>query len=64
MYICICRVVTRVVIESTIKDGARTIEEVGHRTGAGTDCGKCQVTIGRLLEASVAAPPPRDASGE
>ena len=60
MYICLCRVVTRTTIEGAITAGARTIEEVGQRCGAGTDCGKCQRTISRLLEAAgVPAPPPQ-----
>ncbi|HEY3059156.1 MAG TPA: (2Fe-2S)-binding protein [Chloroflexota bacterium] len=49
MYICICRVVTRTTIESAIAQGARTVEEVGEACAAGTDCGKCQRTIQRLL---------------
>ncbi len=49
MYICICRVVTRTAIEKAIAQGARTVEEVGERCAAGTDCGKCQRTIQRLL---------------
>jgi bacterioferritin-associated ferredoxin len=50
VYICLCRVVTRKVIEAAIEGGARTVEEVGRRSGAGTDCGKCRRTIIRLLE--------------
>jgi bacterioferritin-associated ferredoxin len=50
MYICLCRVVTRKVIEAAIEGGARTVEEVGRRSGAGTDCGKCQRTIVRLIQ--------------
>jgi bacterioferritin-associated ferredoxin len=50
MYICLCRVVTRKVIEAVIEGGSRTVEEVGRRSGAGTDCGKCQRSIERLLQ--------------
>ena len=57
MYICLCRVVTRKVIEAVIADGARTVDEVGRRSGAGTDCGKCQRTIKRLLEIQPQSPP-------
>ena len=49
MYICLCRVVTRTTIETAIAEGARTVEEVGERCAAGTDCGKCQRTIQKLL---------------
>ena len=50
-----CRVVTRKVIEAAIESGARTVDEVVRRSGAGTDCGKCRRTIIRLLETE----PPR-----
>jgi bacterioferritin-associated ferredoxin len=49
VYICLCKVVTRATIEAVIAGGARTVEEVGQRCAAGTDCGKCQRNIGRLL---------------
>jgi bacterioferritin-associated ferredoxin len=49
VYVCLCRVVTRKTIEAAIADGARTVEEVGERCGAGTDCGKCHRNIQRLL---------------
>lgn len=57
MYICLCRVVTRTEIEGAITAGARTVQEVGQRCGAGTDCGKCQRTISRLLDAAGVPPP-------
>ena len=50
MYICVCRVVTRKVIEATIQAGAHTVEEVGRQSGAGTECGKCQRNISKLIE--------------
>jgi bacterioferritin-associated ferredoxin len=49
VYICLCRVVTRSTIEAAIAAGARTVEEVGQRCGAGTECGKCQRNIMRIL---------------
>lgn len=49
MYICLCHVVTRATIEAVIAGGARTVEEVGQQCAAGTDCGKCQRSIIRLL---------------
>ena len=51
MYVCICRAVTRTDVEATIEEGARTVAQVGERCAAGTDCGRCQRTIIRLLEA-------------
>jgi bacterioferritin-associated ferredoxin len=49
VYVCLCRVVTRKAVEAAIDGGARTVEEVSKRSGAGTDCGKCRRTIARLL---------------
>ena len=50
MYICLCRVVTRATIEAAIQHGATSVEAVGRGCGAGTDCGKCQRSIVRMLE--------------
>jgi bacterioferritin-associated ferredoxin len=50
VYICLCRVVTRKAIEATIQAGARTVEEVARRSGAGTECGKCRRNISKLIE--------------
>jgi bacterioferritin-associated ferredoxin len=57
MYVCLCRVVTRTTIETAIAEGARTVEEVGQRCAAGTDCGKCQRNIQRLLSLAIKPPP-------
>lgn len=50
MYICLCRVVTRKVIEAAIQAGARTVEDVARQSGAGTECGKCRRNISKLIE--------------
>ena len=49
MYICLCRAVTRKTIEAAIERGADSVEEIGQRCGAGTECGKCQPLIVRLI---------------
>jgi len=50
VYICLCRVVTRKAIEAIIQSGARTVDEVARRSGAGTECGKCRRNISKLIE--------------
>ena len=55
MYICICMVVSRITIEQVIASGAHSVEEVGERCAAGTDCGKCRTAITRMLAAAEAA---------
>jgi bacterioferritin-associated ferredoxin len=64
MYICLCRVVTRTTIEEAIAEGARTVQEVGERCAAGTDCGKCQRTIQRLLTLADQPPNPLHRTSE
>jgi bacterioferritin-associated ferredoxin len=56
VYVCLCRVVTRKVIEAVIAGGARTVDDVAQRCGAGTECGKCRRTIGRLLQVDETPP--------
>ena len=41
MYACICAAVTDVAVGSAICRGARTPEDIGAATGAGTGCGSC-----------------------
>jgi bacterioferritin-associated ferredoxin len=51
MFICICRLVTRAQIEALAQSGARNIDQIGASSSAGTECGKCQRNIARILEA-------------
>jgi len=47
-------VVSRITIEQVIASGAHSVEEVGERCAAGTDCGKCRTAITRMLVAAEA----------
>lgn len=59
MWICLCKGVSDRQIRQAIRAGARTVEEIGRATAAGTDCGKCLVAIRELLgEAGIDAPEP------
>lgn len=49
MLICICKGVADRQIQATIRDGARSVEEVSGACGAGTDCGSCLVSIEKML---------------
>jgi bacterioferritin-associated ferredoxin len=49
MYVCICHGVTEHEIRAEISTGARTEEEIGDRSGAGTGCGMCVDKICALL---------------
>lgn len=49
MIVCCCRAVSDRAIRAARDAGARTLEAVGAATGAGTCCGACHDTIGRIL---------------
>lgn len=48
--ICNCLNVTNGMIKEAFDNGARTLEEVQERTGAGTVCGVCNDNIQHLLD--------------
>lgn len=52
MYVCICAAVTDHEVRVCIRDGARTVDEVGDACGAGTGCGTCHDRIDVLLLAT------------
>ncbi|HEU0032461.1 MAG TPA: (2Fe-2S)-binding protein [Kofleriaceae bacterium] len=41
MLVCICHPTSDRDLEAVIDDGARTVQEIGRRCGAGTGCGAC-----------------------
>lgn len=49
MIVCHCRAVNERAVERAIDAGARSVEEVGARCGAGTHCGGCHPELERLL---------------
>ncbi len=51
MYVCLCHGVTDREIRETIAEGASSVEEVAHCTGAGTRCGSCISQIAHMVEA-------------
>lgn len=55
MYVCMCFAVCDREIRSCASHGARTVEDIGEATGAGTGCGSCHEHIDALLS-SVHAP--------
>lgn len=55
MYVCLCKGVSNRTIRSCLDDGARSLEEVGRRCGAGTACGSCRLDIDGMLRDARAA---------
>ena len=41
MIVCVCHPTSDRDLDAVIDDGARTVEEIGRRCGAGTGCGSC-----------------------
>lgn len=49
MYVCICRRVSDREVRQVIESGAQTVDAVGERCGAGTDCGSCVDEIADMI---------------
>jgi bacterioferritin-associated ferredoxin len=47
MIVCLCHPTSDRDVDAIIDDGARTVEEISRRCGAGTGCGAC---LGELRE--------------
>ena len=52
MYVCLCRAVTDRTLSRAVADGARTVEELAARTGAGTSCGACRPMLAGIAAAA------------
>lgn len=52
MYVCICEAVTQDEVRAEIRSGAHSVEDLGDRTGAGTNCGTCRERLQELLDAA------------
>lgn len=50
MYVCLCKGVSERVVKACIRDGARTVQEIGFACGAGTDCGACRGVLREMIE--------------
>ncbi len=49
MILCSCYAVSERTLRSEIAAGARSIDDLGCRTGAGTECGSCRCELYELL---------------
>jgi bacterioferritin-associated ferredoxin len=49
MFVCSCRAVSDRTVAAVIASGARTVEEIARRCGAGAQCGGCWPELERLL---------------
>ncbi|MBA3540019.1 MAG: (2Fe-2S)-binding protein [Deltaproteobacteria bacterium] len=60
MIVCLCHPTSDRAVDSLIDDGARTVEEIGQKCGAGTGCGACVDELRDRLNARGANACPRD----
>jgi len=49
MIVCLCFPASDRDIDAVIDDGARTVEEIGRKCGAGTGCGACKSELNERL---------------
>lgn len=47
--VCLCKQVSRGIILDAIKNGCDTVEAVGEKTCAGTQCGACKPAIEKMI---------------
>lgn len=50
MFVCLCKGISDRAVRACLREGARTVREVGMACGAGTDCGACRGVIRDLIE--------------
>ena len=50
MFVCSCQAVTDRTIKAAIASGARTIDDIATRCGAGARCGGCWPALAELLD--------------
>lgn len=62
--ICLCHPTSDRDVDAIIDDGARTVQEIGQRCGAGTGCGACLEDLRDRLVAKGANGCPRDCAGD
>jgi bacterioferritin-associated ferredoxin len=50
MLVCLCKGVSDRIVRLAVASGATTVDGVGARCGAGTDCGGCRHAIQDMIE--------------
>ena len=64
MIVCMCHPTSDRDVDAIIDDGARTVEEISRRCGAGTGCGACVDELRERLAAKGAGGCSRDCANE
>ncbi len=56
MILCLCKAVSEKTVRLAIAQGATTVDAVGARCGAGTDCRSCRSAIREMIADAEAVP--------
>ena len=64
MIVCFCHPTSDRDVDAVIDEGARTVEDIGRRCGAGTGCGSCVEDLRERLSQRGAGGCPRDCDRE
>jgi bacterioferritin-associated ferredoxin len=54
MYVCLCTGATSHCVADAIAQGACTSKQVAAACGAGSDCGRCRMTVRAIIAATLA----------
>jgi bacterioferritin-associated ferredoxin len=57
MILCLCKGISERTVRLAVATGARSVDAVADRCGAGTDCGSCRHAIQDLVDAEAAPEP-------
>jgi bacterioferritin-associated ferredoxin len=64
MIVCMCHPTSDRELDAIIDDGARTVEEISRRCGAGSGCGACLGELRERLETKGASGCSRDCAAD
>jgi bacterioferritin-associated ferredoxin len=64
MIVCMCHPTSDRDVDAIIDDGARSVEDIGRRCGAGTGCGACLEELRERLVAKGASGCARDCASD
>jgi bacterioferritin-associated ferredoxin len=54
MYVCLCTGATSHCVAKAVAQGACTSKQVAAACGAGSDCGRCRLTVRAIISAALA----------
>ncbi|AQA05369.1 (2Fe-2S)-binding protein [Mycobacterium sp. MS1601] len=54
MYVCLCTGATSHCVADAVSKGACTSKQVAAACGAGSDCGRCKMTVRAIIAATLA----------